>query len=196
MKSLLETLIAFGPAGILFAAILDGAGLPIPGGVDALVVFLAARTPEETWTFATVAVLGSVIGNFFLFSLARRGGEYYLSKRSSSPRSQRFRRWFDKYGLLTVFTSALVPLPIMPMKIFVLCAGALGSKPLRFLCVFMAGRIPRYFGLAYLGLHMREHAMEYIKDHAWHLTAIAVGLFLMLIALVKLADARKHTKPA
>ena len=54
-----------------------------------------AVSPSTGETFATVAVLGSVIGNFFLFTRARRGGEYYLRKRSSSPRSQRFRRWFD-----------------------------------------------------------------------------------------------------
>src|SRR5688500_19839856 len=48
--------------------------------------------------------------------ISRRGGEWYLRKRGSNPRSQRFRRWFDKYGLLTVFISALVPLPVMPMK--------------------------------------------------------------------------------
>ena len=152
MRALLDWLIALGPAGVLFAAILDGAGLPIPGGVDALVIFLAARTPESAWLFAAMAVLGSVIGNLFLFSIARRGGEIYLRKRSSHPRSQRFRHWFEKYGLLTVFTSALVPLPIMPMKIFVLCAGGLGSPTLRFLAVFIAGRIPRYFALAYLGM--------------------------------------------
>src|SRR5687767_931607 len=105
MKRLLDWLIALGPEGVLFAAILDGAGVPIPSGVDALVIFLAARTPSSAWMFAALAVLGSVLGNLFLFSLARRGGEIYLRKRSSHPRSQRFRRWFDKYGLLTVFTS-------------------------------------------------------------------------------------------
>jgi membrane protein YqaA with SNARE-associated domain len=190
MRGLLDWLIAIGPAGVLFAAILDGAGLPIPGGVDALVIFLAARTPQSGWMFAAIAVLGSVIGNFFLFSLARRGGELYLRKRSSHPRSQRFRRWFDKYGLLTVFTSALVPLPVMPMKIFVICSGALGSPSLKFLAVFVAGRIPRYFGLAYLGMRMGDNALDYLKAHAIELTAIAVGLFLFLMFLVKLADKR------
>jgi membrane protein YqaA with SNARE-associated domain len=191
MKALLDTLVALGPAGVLFAAILDGAGLPIPGGVDALVVFLAARGPDQAWMFAAIAVLGSVLGNLFLFGLARRGGEYYLRKRGSNPRSQRFRRWFDKYGLLTVYTSALVPLPVMPMKIFVLSAGALGSPPLKFVAVFIAGRIPRYFGLAYLGMEMRDHAMDYLRSHALHLTAVAVGLFLFLMLLVKLADRRR-----
>jgi membrane protein YqaA with SNARE-associated domain len=191
MKALLDWLIAIGPAGVLFAAILDGAGLPIPGGVDALVIFLAARTPGSAWIFAAIAVLGSVIGNLFLFSLARRGGEIYLRKRATNPRSQRFRRWFDKYGLLTVFTSALVPLPIMPMKVFVLCAGALGSPTLKFIGIFVAGRIPRYFALAYLGMRMGSRAMDYIKDHVWHLTAIAACLFLFLMFLVKLADKRR-----
>ena len=190
MKGLLDWLIAIGPAGVLFAAILDGAGLPIPGGVDALVIFLAARTPGSAWMFAAIAVLGSVIGNLLLFSLARRGGEIYLHRRSSHPRSHRFRRWFDKYGLLTVFTSALVPLPIMPMKIFVLCAGALGSPTLKFIGIFVAGRIPRYFALAYLGMSMGDGAMGYLKSHVWHLTAVAAGLFLFLMLLVKLADKR------
>jgi membrane protein YqaA with SNARE-associated domain len=196
MRALLEALIAFGPAGVLFAAILDGAGLPIPGGVDALVIFLAASRPDKAWMFASIAVLGSVLGNLFLFGLARRGGEYYLRKRASHPRSQRFRRWFDKYGLLTVYTSALVPLPIMPMKIFVLSAGALGSPALKFVLVFVAGRVPRYFALAYLGMRMGNGAMDYVKSHALHLTAVAVGLFLFLMMLVKLSDARRARRLA
>jgi membrane protein DedA with SNARE-associated domain len=191
MKGFLDTLIALGHTGLFVAATLDGAGLPIPGGVDALVVFLATHTPDDAWWFASVAVLGSVIGNFILFLLARRGGEWYLRKRGSNPRSQRFRRWFDKYGLLTVFISALVPLPVMPMKIFVLSSGALGSTPLAFLAAFLSARIPRYFGLAYLGMRMGQSSMAYLKDHVWHLAAIAVGLFLFLALLVKIADVRR-----
>jgi len=191
MKGFLDTLIALGPTGLMLAAILDGAGLPIPGGVDVLIVFLTTQRPNDAWWFAAVAVLGSVLGNLVLFLLARRGGELYLRKRSSGPRSQRFRRWFDKYGLLTVFISALVPLPIMPMKIFVLCAGALGSSPIAFLSTFVSARIPRYFALAYLGLQMGTGSIQYLRDHVWHLTAIAVGLFLFLAMLVKLADRRR-----
>jgi membrane protein YqaA with SNARE-associated domain len=191
MKGFLDTLIALGPTGLMLAALLDGAGLPIPGGVDVLIVFLATQRPDDAWWLAAVAVLGSVLGNLVLFLLARRGGELYLRKRSAGPRSQRFRRWFEKYGLLTVFISALVPLPIMPMKIFVLCAGALGSPPAAFLATFLSARIPRYFALAYLGLQMGTGSIQYLKDHVWHLTAIAVGLFVFLAMLVKLADRRR-----
>lgn len=131
MNQFIANLVAWGLPGLFLAAFLDGAGVPVPGGVDVLVVFLATRMPDQLLGLTGMAVLGSVVGNLVLFSIARRGGQMFLEKRSSSPRSKRFRRWFDKYGLATVFVSALVPLPVMPMKLFVFCSGALGANPLR-----------------------------------------------------------------
>jgi membrane protein DedA with SNARE-associated domain len=195
MKKFLSTLIGWGPPGLFVAAILDGAGLPIPGGVDVLVMLLASQAPEDAIRLGLVAVLGSVIGNFFLFALARRGGHAFLEKRHSSKRSMRFRRWFDRYGLLTVFVSALVPLPVMPMKIFVLSSGALGSPPLRFLLTFIGARIPRYLGLALLGRAMGSNAMEYLRHHVWHLVGFATALFVVLALIVRYAD-RKATEQA
>jgi membrane protein DedA with SNARE-associated domain len=190
MRDLLNTLIEWGPSGMFIAALLDGAGVPVPGGVDALIIFLASQRPQDTLWLALVAVLGSVAGNLVLFSLARRGGQLYLEKKTHGQRTKRFRAWFDKYGLLTVFISALVPLPIMPMKIFVLCAGALGSSPAAFLTTFLGARIPRYVGLAYLGRAMGNNAIEYLREHAVHLLVFAVLLFLVLYLLVKIMDRR------
>jgi membrane protein DedA with SNARE-associated domain len=196
MKEFLSSLIAWGSPGLFLAALLDGAGLPIPSGVDVLVMYLASQSPEQTFWLAIVAVLGSVIGNFILFLIARRGGQAFLEKRSSSKRSRRFRHWFDTYGLSTVFVSALVPLPVMPMKIFVLSAGALGSQPLRFLAVFLSARIPRYVGLAMLGRAMGNHAMAYLKSHVWYLVGFAVVLFLVLAVIVRYIDARAPSPAA
>ena len=194
MKKFLSGLVGWGLPGLFVAASLDGAGLPIPGGVDVLVIFLASQAPEDAIRLAMVAVVGSVIGNFFLFALARRGGQAFLEKRSSSKTSRRFRRWFGRYGLLTVFVSALVPLPVMPMKIFVLSSGALGSPPLRFLLTFLGARIPRYLGLAMLGRAMGSNAMDYLKHHVWHLVGFAAALFAVLALIVRYAD-RNATGP-
>ena len=194
MKKFLSSLVGWGLPGLFVAAILDGAGLPIPGGVDVLVIFLASQAPEDAIRLAMVAVVGSVIGNFFLFALARRGGQAFLEKRSSSTASRRFRRWFGRYGLLTVFVSALVPLPVMPMKIFVLSSGALGSPPLRFLLTFLGARIPRYLGLAMLGRARGSNAMDYLKHHVWHLVGFAAALFAVLALIVRYAD-RNATGP-
>ena len=194
MKALLASLVAMGPAGLFLLAILDGAGLPVPGGVDVLVVFLASKNPGSPYELAAFAVAGSVIGNLILFSIARKGGQLYLDKRTASGGGARFRNWFHHYGLLTVFISALVPLPVMPMKIFVLCAGALGGGVTAFVAVFLLARVLRYSALAYLGSQMGDQAMLYLKQHVWNLVAFAAGLFIVLYLLIKVAD--RIRKPA
>jgi uncharacterized membrane protein YdjX (TVP38/TMEM64 family) len=192
MKKFVATLIGWGLPGLFLAALLDGAGLTIPGGVDILVVVLAAARPDDVLLLSFVTVLGSVLGNFFLFSIARKGGQMFLEKRLASKRSQTFKAWFDRYGLLTVFISALVPLPVMPMKIFVFCSGALGISPIRFVLAFLGARIPRYLGLAYLGRNMGDNAMGYLRSHVWHLTAFAAVLFLLLWLVIRVADMRRE----
>jgi uncharacterized membrane protein YdjX (TVP38/TMEM64 family) len=115
----------------------------------------------------------------------------FLEKRTATKRSRRFRNWFDHYGLLTVFVAALVPLPVMPLKIFVFCAGALGVPPVKFLAVFIAARIPRYLGLALLGQAMGNDALTFLKLHVWHLAGFAAMLFVVLVMLVKFMDRRR-----
>lgn len=194
MKALLASLVAMGPAGLFLLAILDGAGLPVPGGVDVLVVILASRDPGYPYQIAAFAVAGSVIGNLILFSIARKGGHFYLDKRTASGGGARFRKWFHHYGLLTVFISALVPLPVMPVKAFVLCSGALGSGIAAFVAVFLLARVLRYCALAYLGSQMGDQAMLYLKHNVWNLVAIAAGLFVVLYLVIKVAD--RIRKPA
>jgi len=195
MKKLAATLLAWGLPGLFAMTILDGAGLPIPGGVDALVVYLASQRPSDLVWIALVAVIGSTIGNFIMFSIARKGGEMYVHRHTLSPMGQKFRAWFQHYGMLTVFIAALVPLPVMPMKIFTICSGALGSPTRAFLLTFASARILRYAGLTWLGAEMGDHALAYVKSHMWYLAAITVLLFAVLFGIVKFADYLKARKP-
>ena len=137
-----------------------------------------------------VAVLGSVIGNFLLFLIARRGGQAFLEKRSASKASQNdFVDGSIVTDCSTVFVSALVPLPVMPMKIFVLSSGALGSPPLRFLLdIHRRLAFPDIVGLAMLGRAMGANAMDYLKHHVWHLVGFAVAFFAVLALIVRYAD--------
>jgi len=169
-------------------AVLDGAGLTIPGGVDALIIFLASRQPKTYLLLALVSVVGSTLGNLFLFYLAHKGGEIYLERHTLSKPGRKFRQWFHHYGMLAVFIAALVPLPIMPMKIFVLCSGALGTRTSAFLATFVGARTIRYLALAYLGASMGDNALVYLKMHVWFLVGLACGLFVALFVLVKIAD--------
>ena len=191
MKELIATLQEWGSTGLFLAALLDGAGLPVPGGVDVLVVYLSTRIGANLTMLTASAVLGSVLGNLLLFAIARRGGKSYRDKRAQKPGAHRFRRWFDRYGLSTVFVSALVPLPVMPMKIFVICAGALGTPVHRFIFAFVAARFPRYIGLAMLGQAMGANALGWLRQHVWQLAGFAALLLLALALLVRYID-RRH----
>jgi membrane protein DedA with SNARE-associated domain len=102
----------------------------------------------------------------------------------------RFRLWFHQYGLLTVFIPALLPIPL-PVKVFVLSAGALGTRPSTFLMVVLAARIPRYFGLAWLGARLGEESLPWLYAHKWHLTAFAVALFAVLYLMVRFRANRR-----
>ena len=74
---------------------------------------------------AGLACAGSVIGSMILFFIARKGVKDYLDRHTMSGRGALFHEWFMHYGLLTVFVPALSPVPT-PMKLFVICAGAMG----------------------------------------------------------------------
>ena len=180
---------ALGPAGAFLLAVLDSAGIPLPTGVDLMLILTAITNPGLGWLTAALAIFGSAIGCMILFFIARKGGRVYLERHAHSPRAMRFRQWFDRYGLLTVFIPVLVPIPL-PVKVFVLSAGALGVRPRSFLLTVLAGRIPRYLGLAYLGMQLGENSMPWLKAHTWHLTGVAVALFAGLYIAIRIKGAR------
>lgn len=189
MGKLVAILQAWGPAGVFLLALIDSAGVPLPVGVDALVVTLAAVEPARAWIAATLAVIGSATGCLLLFWIARWGGQAYLDRHTASGRGARLRLWFRQYGLATVFVPALLPIPL-PVKVPILSAGALGVGPVRFLAVILAARTPRYFGLAWLGSQLGDQSLPWLKSHVWHLGAAALALFAALFLLLRLAGRR------
>ncbi len=191
MRRILDTLIAWGPPGVFLFAILDGAGVPSPGGLDWLLVFLSAQMPGRAYLMAVLAIAGSLIGGAILYWLSRRGGEAMLTKYRGRPRFARFENWFQRYGLLTVFIPALIPIP-MPLKFFVICAGVFQVPLSTFLTVMLVARVPRYMGLAYLGAQLGQNSFAWLKIHVWYMVALAAGLFLFLYLLILVAERRRR----
>ncbi len=111
---------------------LDSAGIPVVGGVDALLIAVATTKPEQAYWSAALAIVGSLAGSLILFFIARKGGEVLLMRHVTSKTGARLHLWFQRWGLATVFVPALSPIPL-PMKIPVFCAGALQVR-LRLFC--------------------------------------------------------------
>lgn len=176
---------AWGMPGTVILALLDSAGIPLPAGVDILLLLTAAATPEKAYLSAALSVAGSVIGCFFLYWLARKGGTRYLEQHTQSRRATRFRKWFGVYGLTTVFVPALVPILPLPLKVFVLSAGAFGVTPRSFVLTILAARIPRYFALAALGRAMGRESLPILNAHKWELAIAAVLIATAMLLLLR-----------
>ena len=193
LRSISEALVSYGVWGVLLLAFLDSAGIPVSAGMDAIIIVLAVKAPERAYLGAALAVLGSVAGNFVLFSAASKGRGWVRKEEEAVTPGEpgRFERWFREYGLITIFVPAIVPVIPLPLKVFVISAGLMRTSMLRFLSVIVAARLVRYFGEAYLGIKLGQESMPWLKAHMWSMALIAVA-FCVAVYLVMLWQRRNR----
>ena len=65
VESLKNLLLTLGVPGLFFICVLDSAGVPLPGGPDAVVMLLSWQHPNLLIWIALTAAAGSTIGNWF-----------------------------------------------------------------------------------------------------------------------------------
>jgi membrane protein YqaA with SNARE-associated domain len=164
------------------------------GGVDALIVLVAVMSRSQAYLAALMAIVGSLVGSLILFMIARKGGVEYHRRHTSGARGTRFRAWFHEYGLLTVFVPAFVPIIPLPLKIFIISAGALEESPITFSIVLLAARIPRYFFLAWLGSRLGKDTFPFLRQHIWGLILLTCALFVVLYFAVRIVHNRRLKK--
>ena len=184
LAKITAALVAYGPWGVLLIGFVDSLGAPLPATMDALLIFLAVKAPERALFAALMAVVGSLAGNLALFLGVQHGSRLLIKTVPEPAKPQRFRDWFRRYGLVTVFIPAAIPVLPLPLKVFVVSAAYLRTPLRRFVFVIVAARIVRYFGDAYLGMRLGAGAQPFLAHNAWTLAGIAVvaaaALFLAI----------------
>lgn len=161
-----------GGLGLFILATLDSSFLSFPQVNDLLIIVLSTKYPERMVYYAGMTVLGSLLGCFMLYGVARRGGEVFIRKRVKGKYADRAIALYQRHGLLAVVVPALLPPPV-PFKVFVLLAGAAAVSPVRFGIAVAIGRGIRYFGQGYLAVLYGEQAAEFMKAHG---TTLGIGL--------------------
>lgn len=173
LQSLLEWLKAFGPLGLFGISLVDSAGVPLPGGPDAVMIWLSANNPTLMPLYALAATGGSAIGCTLLYLVARRAGSAAL-KRVTPAKRDRIENLLGRYDLIAVMVPAVLP-PPFPFKPFVLCAGVFKLKTWRFIAAIFIGRSIRFLIEGWLAIRFGEDAGRIISRHGWKvLVAVAV----------------------
>jgi membrane protein YqaA with SNARE-associated domain len=177
-RSFAYTLTHLGALGLFFLAILDGFPVPTFGGPDILTAILAARHRNPWYEYAAVATVGSLIGAFITFRLARKAGLEYLTKHFKGGRAPTVLKLFDRWGTGALAVSCAVPFPT-PTSLFFAAAGATGYSTRKYLVVVGLCRAARYTLIAYLARHYGSHFTRIIRHPVQHW-----GWFLLLALVV------------
>jgi membrane protein YqaA with SNARE-associated domain len=181
-------LLLWGIPGLLGIAFLDSAAMPLLGGPDWVVLWLAWQRPLDILLIILAAAVGSTLGSLILYRIARAGGEMALSRFSPDKRA-----WVKQkldHNAFTAVAAAVAAPPPFPTKLVILAAGAFQVNQIRFANGVLAGRLLRYAILAYLGAHFGKEAAGVIKQH------YPVFLALLVAAIIAGVLVRYFSNPA
>lgn len=179
LSTIQEWASGLGGVGLMIVAALDSSFLSFPQVNDLLIIYLSTKRPELMPYYASLTTLGSLIGCFMLYGVARKGGEVFLRSRFKASHVDRGMRLYQKYGLLAVIVPALLP-PPTPFKLFVLLAGAAKVSPWRFGMAIATGRGIRYFGEGILAVIYGEDAIRLVREHG---VTVGIGLAIAVVAI-------------
>jgi membrane protein YqaA with SNARE-associated domain len=174
-----------GGVGLVLLGVADNSVIPLPGSMDVLTIWLAASNRHLWFYYAIMAVVGSLIGGYITYILARKGGKQALERRITRRRAQKIYKRFESWGFWAVAVPALLP-PPFPIVPFLLAAGAMQYSKKKFLGALAVGRGIRFTVAAGLGAIYGRHIVRffsrYYKPALFSLIGLAVvaGVFALV----------------
>ena len=168
--------------GLFVLSFLDSSFAPLPGINDLALIVLASQHPARGAYYALLSTLGSLLGCYVMYGIARGGGKLAGGRRASNKAS-RARLWLERNDFVAMLVMCLLP-PPAPLKIFLLAAGALRMNALRFGAALLVGRSLRFAAEAWLGARYGAEAEAYLRRNlAWaSLVTILVVIALTLLS--------------
>src|ERR1700722_17230607 len=109
-----------------------------------------------------MATVGSVIGAYVTYRVARKGGEEALERRFPAGTLEKVRKNFSRWGFGAIVIAALLP-PPMPLVPILFAAGAMKFPVKNFVIALSLGRIGRYSLLAFLAARYGRQMLRFIS---------------------------------
>jgi membrane protein YqaA with SNARE-associated domain len=170
-----------GPWGVLLAAFVDSASIPLP--IDVLMAGWAWADKRHFLFYAVLAALGSSLGGLVPFFVGRAGGELILLRRINRARFEALRDRFEKQEFLAVMIPSMMP-PPTTWKLFVFGAGVFEMRTVNFLLAVFIGRLIRFGIETALVVKYGPQIVNVVGDlMRRHLALTLVGLAFLFAAL-------------
>jgi uncharacterized membrane protein YdjX (TVP38/TMEM64 family) len=138
-----------GAAMVIVSLLAIDVFLPVPSSL----VMVLSGAAFGVIAGSALALVGSVAGEWVGFELVRRYGRGVSARMMGDEEFERFRRFFERHGILAVILTR--PLPIV-METMSLVAGVSGMTRWAFLAASIAGTLPIVVVYAYAGAVSRE----------------------------------------
>jgi membrane protein YqaA with SNARE-associated domain len=177
LRTLRHWMFHLGGIGLIPLGLLDNSPIPLPGIMDVATILLAGRQQKLWLYYAVMATVGSVMGGFVTYRLARKGGKEALERRFTRRKVDKVCEIFERWGFSAIAIPAFLPPPV-PMVPFLLAAGAMQYPARKFLVALTLGRISRYVVLAYLAARYGRQIIAFIAKHGH---PMVVGIILLLV---------------
>ena len=179
-----------GGIGLIPLGLLDNSVVPLPGSMDVATVLLAARDKQLWFYYAAMATVGSMIGGYLTYRIARKGGEEALRKRFSKQRVRTILRTFERWGFAAIVVPAVLP-PPLPTVPFLIAAGAMQYSRTKFLTALAVGRLVRYSILAFFAAAYGDEIIELFTRHGYAVLFIGLGTGAATTIIVLLLRKRR-----
>jgi membrane protein YqaA with SNARE-associated domain len=165
----------------------------LPFGVDALVVYLAARNRDLFWLYPLLATGGSLLGAGLTFWIGHTAGEAGL-KRLVSPRHlERLQKRIRDSGAIAFAIPGLMP-PPFPLTPFILTCGALAVNVWRFFVAFTVVRLVRFGFEALLARRYGHGVLRILQSDRFQLIVIAFAIIAVVGTVVSAGLLWRNTR--
>jgi membrane protein YqaA with SNARE-associated domain len=182
--------------GALIVSALDASLLVVlPFGVDAMIIYLAARHRDTFWVYPLVMSAGSVAGAALTFWIGVKVGDKGLPRLVSETHLDRLRKKVKNAGAGTLAVSALLP-PPFPLTPFVLACGALEVDRTLFFTMFAAMRLVRFFVEALLARWQGLRVLRILQTDTFKTVVVALAALAVVATAASAVVLWRRTRGA
>ena len=157
----------------------------LPFGVDAVVIFLAARDENLFWLYPILATAGSLTGAAVTFWIGRKVGDAGLERLVPGKRLERLKCKVNEKGAIAMAVPALLP-PPFPLTPFILTCGALDVHKWRFFTTLGTVRLLRFSAEAALARVYGRRVLAVLQSEPFQMVILG---FVVIAVLGTIASA-------